>query len=370
MTAADYFSNDFEQASQRFRQAATRAGCTLRDWPLETATGPGGQALSMTTAFKGEDNARAVLINLSGTHGVEGLAGSAAQTGWLETRGLSPLPRDCAVLFVHGVNPFGFAWDLRNNEDNVDLNRNWPDFTRALPDNPVYEELHRVLCITSLDDEAFEAAGRNMGDLARSHGAWHVEDALSRGQYGHPAGLYFGGSEPAWSRRQLALIAERHLDHAETVAIIDWHTGPVGDGELIYLCYAEPGSDAHLMAQDWWGADNIDAARVTRLWGGPRPTRSGLMCQGLAAELGGRRVSGGVIEFCSARPATGPAGALRGLMLERWLRHEGGLECPQAAAIRAELRDTYAPERASFRKTMLANALDVFDATLAGLARG
>ena len=36
------------------------------------------------------------------------------------------LPDDVAVLMIHLINPWGTAWMRRVNEDNIDLNRNYP----------------------------------------------------------------------------------------------------------------------------------------------------------------------------------------------------------------------------------------------------
>ena len=35
-----------------------------------------------------------------------------------------------AVLYVHGLNPYGFSWWRRTTHENVDLNRNFRDFAR------------------------------------------------------------------------------------------------------------------------------------------------------------------------------------------------------------------------------------------------
>src|SRR3546814_9727826 len=86
-------------------------------------TGPDGKPLYMDVAWVGPDDADVVLLSLSGTHGAEGFNGSAAQVHWLNLHGAEPLPKGVAMLFVHAVNPFGFAHMLRVNENNVDLNR-------------------------------------------------------------------------------------------------------------------------------------------------------------------------------------------------------------------------------------------------------
>ncbi len=152
------------------------------------------------------------------------------------------------------------------------------------------------------------------------------------------------------------------------VGLIDWHSGPVGDGELIYLCYADRASDSFARAQAWWGESNLDDSEVDRLWGGRRPGRHGLLADGVAALLPeNAELTGGVIEFCSASPPEGPAGAFRIPMLERWMRFVGGFESAQSGEFRDEIRNNYAPRRTHWERRVIDNALSAYAATLDGL---
>ncbi|HOU65623.1 MAG TPA: phosphoenolpyruvate--protein phosphotransferase [Thermomonas sp.] len=56
--------------------------------------------------------------------------------------------QDVALLFIHALNPHGFSFGRRVTHENVDLNRNFHDFSRPLPGNPAYRDLHALL----LDD--------------------------------------------------------------------------------------------------------------------------------------------------------------------------------------------------------------------------
>jgi hypothetical protein len=111
------YSGSYSEARQRFLSAALAAGATLWSYVHE-ATGPQGEELAMDAAWIGPRDAPRVLVILSGTHGIEGYQGSAAQLGTLHQRARH-LPDGCAMLLVHGVNPYGFAWNRRVNEDNI-----------------------------------------------------------------------------------------------------------------------------------------------------------------------------------------------------------------------------------------------------------
>lgn len=77
--------------------------------------------LYIDVAFKKNDHKK-LLILVSGTHGVEGYIGSAAQLIFIKEY-LKKLKKT-DVLIIHSLNPYGFKHDRRVNENNVDLNRN------------------------------------------------------------------------------------------------------------------------------------------------------------------------------------------------------------------------------------------------------
>lgn len=367
--AADLFSDSYSEARAKFLMSAESAGARLSSHEQADQRGPGAERLFLDTAWFGRDDATTVLVNLSGTHGAEGFAGSAAQLAWIQNGGPSALDHDVAVFMIHAVNPFGFAHRLRCTHDNIDLNRNWIDHALPAPANTIYHELHPLLCPAEIHEAALAQAAEQVALRAADHGQWTIDDALSRGQYEFADGYYYGGRQPAWSRVTLSRIVRERLGSTRKVALIDWHSGPVGDGELIYLCYADKASDSFARARSWWGETNLDDNEVDRLWGGRRPGRHGLLIDGVAALLApDAALAGGVIEFCSATPPDGPAGAFKIPMLERWLRFVGGLDSPQSGAICDEIRHNYSPRRKVWEERVIDNALGVYEATLSGLA--
>ena len=98
----------------------------------------------------GEADAKRTLVLSSGTHGVEGFAGSGIQTGLLNGGIGSRLPKGVNLLMIHGVNPFGMAHHRRTNEDNVDLNRNFRNHGMPYPGNVPYEDLADVVAPRSM----------------------------------------------------------------------------------------------------------------------------------------------------------------------------------------------------------------------------
>ncbi len=152
--AVDFFSDSYKDARAKFLDRADAAGARLEAFENTNARGLDGERLFLDTAWFGDTDATTVLLNLSGTHGAEGFAGSAAQAAWIADGGAKALDGSVAMLMVHAANPFGFAHTLRCTEDNVDLNRNWIDHSRPSPQNALYRELHPLLCPVRIDEDA------------------------------------------------------------------------------------------------------------------------------------------------------------------------------------------------------------------------
>ena len=229
------FSENYLESRQKFTAAAHDAGATLTTYLLDRQ-GPAGEELATDIAWWGAPDARKVLATISGTHGVEGFFGSATQVEWLRRANSATLLKksEVAVLHIHALNPYGFAWLRRTNEDNIDVNRNWLNFDLTLPQNPLYEELSSDLCPTDWSTATQAETGTRLGAWIQRHGFAQFQRAVSGGQWQFPHGLFYGGVAPSWSRRTLTNIITTHLQAASRVCVLDFHTGlgPYG--------YAEP----------------------------------------------------------------------------------------------------------------------------------
>ena len=76
--------------------------------------------MTIDVASSATEDADNVLVISSGLHGVEGFFGSAVQTMVLERWASSASPPVRCVL-LHALNPYGFAWIRRPDENNEDL---------------------------------------------------------------------------------------------------------------------------------------------------------------------------------------------------------------------------------------------------------
>jgi hypothetical protein len=301
-------------------------------------------------------DARRALLTVSGTHGVEGYAGSACQVAWL--RAPPALPPKTAAVLVHAINPYGFAWDRRVNEDNVDLNRNFVDHADP-PQNPLWWELADVLNPDVWDEHARRVMGVGIGLFIDRHGQDAYVVAAAAGQYKDADSLFFGGHAPVWSHRLLRDLAQRRLGALRRLAVIDLHTGlgPRGHGELI--CRHPADGDAFARARAWYGpgVTSPDAGESVS------PPINGNLRQAFVDWLPQAEVTAVAIEF-----GTWPENRVfPALVAENWLHRKGDRASRKGRAIAAELREAFYPDDDEWRQAVLARAAEVHAQALAGL---
>ncbi|HXV01528.1 MAG TPA: M14 family metallopeptidase [Caulobacteraceae bacterium] len=332
MNSTDSFSRDYPDARAKFRAAAEAAGAALES-RAHPSPGPDGGDLTTDVALIGEPAARRFLVMIAGTHGAEGFCGSGAMVDWLRRGEGERLPAGLAVLMIHAINPYGFAWLRRVTEDNVDLNRNWVDFSHPLPTNPGYDALVHAAVPSRWDEASQRESAKSLHAYAREHGPMAMQEALGGGQYAHPGGIFYGGKASTWSRRTQSAIYEDYLGGAERVAIIDYHTGlgPWGFGEQIVT--DPPGSPGYARAKAWYGA------AITSPSSGDS-TSSDIKGDGLAAApalLPRAEVTGMALEVGTLSLAE----VIDAVRADAWLHAHGDLASPQGKTIKAQVRAAF-----------------------------
>jgi len=249
-------SPSYADARHAFVQAAAAAQARTESYP-HPMTGLEGEALFVDVAEVGPADATSAVLIVSGTHGVEGYLGSAIQRHHLENiarNSTASYPTTgLALIFVHALNPYGFSWVRRVNEDNVDLNRNFIDWTQPHPDNEDYGVLADTLVPNSWSQEEQDRLRAELLAKLVELGFDRSQAIISGGQFTHPTGLFYGGSGPTWSHRWLRDFAQTRLASVQRAAILDLHTGlgPWAHAELISS--AAPGSETLARQRSWWG---------------------------------------------------------------------------------------------------------------------
>jgi len=357
------FSEGYPDARAKFLDAARAAGADLTSF-THAQRGPDGGELATDVAWWGPADASHILVTISGTHGVEGFFGSATQIDWLRrARTSAPLTdAGTAVMHIHAINPYGFAWLRRTNEDNIDLNRNWIDFAAGVPDNALYEELSADLCPDDWSKQTQDGTGARIAAWIGRHGERGLaifQQAVSSGQWKHPGGLFYGGTAPCWSRTTLTAILQSRLAHATRVNVVDFHTGlgPYGYAEPI-ICRrrSDPG---FTRTRAWIGAAAKslygDGAVSAEIHGDGMSAMPELLPHAIVDVAG--------LE-CGIRPVNEVAYALRA---DAWLHAHGDPRSPAAKPIKALIRAAFHSDDRLWQGMALGQGLAATQAALAGL---
>ena len=361
-TAATYFPESYAEARARFLAACAEAEIEVEQRPNPNA-GPEGEALYCDVAWMGPRDAEAALVVLSGTHGVEGFCGSGVQLGLLQSGLAAARPDGLGVLLVHAVNPYGFAWQRRVTEENVDLNRNWLDHGNGHPANPGYDELHSLLCPRDWSDQTIAETQAALDVWEATHGTMALRAAISGGQYGHADGIFFGGTRDTWAKTNLEGLLRTHLSQARRVGAIDIHTGlgPYGFGDRL-LPFA-PDDPVTRLAQDWFEGDCTDTpagahVNVADLHGVSLPA----IRDHLAADV----FVGIALEYGTV-PTPDVRQAVRA---DNWLHLHGQLDSPKGRAIKEQIRAAFFPSGRDWKLQVWERAEETVKLMVRGLTEG
>ncbi|MFZ4479516.1 MAG: M14 family metallopeptidase [Rhodoferax sp.] len=349
MQASDAFSSSYAQARDKFLTAAQQAGLAVLSYP-HPLPGRDGEALAIDVVRDGPASAGKLLIVSSGCHGVEGFCGSGVQVNALQDEALRArfAASGVAVLHLHALNPYGFSHIRRFTQENVDLNRNFQDFSRPLPTNPAYRRLHPLL----LPEKWPPGAGNYLAlgwQLVR-HGMRSAQAAVSGGQYEFADGLFFGGTGPTWSNVTLRRILREHAAQARRLAWIDLHTG-LGASGACERGFAGRGDDSAALerARRWWGG--AGATPVTVLGGSASVSAplAGLMWGAVYDECPQAEITAIGMEFGTLALLK----VLQALRAEQWLTKHPQADAGLAARIKQDLRDAFYIDRADWKEAIV-----------------
>ena len=357
--ARHFFSASYAEARRKFLDAAGQAGLAV-EHHVNPECGMAGEKLATDVVRIGANDAGRVLFTMSATHGVEGFCGSGAQVATLKTGQWQDLPDDMALVLIHAINPHGFSWLRRVNEDNVDLNRNHVDHDAPYPDNPAYEALRDAICPAEWTEAARAEADRTLEAYRAEHGDMALRGAISQGQYVHPEGLFFGGHFPVWSNRTLRDVVARHAAGARHVGFIDYHTGlgPYGYGEPISdHTVDEPG---HKRLKDWIGDE------VTTTDDGSSSSAPLTGVNAVAIRDAAPRASHTIVTLEYGTLSVPEV--LGSLRADCWLHTFGELDSDHGRAIKAEIRRCFYGDDDVWKTSIWQRAEDTQRRMIEGLA--
>ncbi len=359
MTIPSYFSNSYAEAREKLLSA-----CNAKSLPVENVLNPNakggeGEDLFTDVVRLGPENASKVLVLCSGTHGAEGYCGSGVQVGLLNEGYFANLPTDLSVIMMHAMNPYGFSHNRRVNEHNIDLNRNFIDFSEPERPDHGYGDIHDFI----LPDE-WEGAGKDAADAViaafiQDKGITAFQAAVSGGQYSHKDGLFYGGDAPTWSREMVRSVVPKYAGSADIVGVIDFHTGlgPYGYGELI----GESLPELKALALKWYGDEVTDPEAGTST----SAPLTGTLGHGFAEAMPDKTLSFVTLEYGTYDINQ----VLDALRADNWLYEKGDVSSALGQTIKQNIKDTFYPDKDDWKEAVWTRATQVIDMALEGMAR-
>jgi hypothetical protein len=352
-----FFNENYQDCRDDFRKAAFAlkerfSGVEFYSLPFGSKADPGLEVDYCYVPAR-RDSSK-LLILTSGVHGVEGYTGSAIQCmlmqEFLDTAKLA----DVGILFIHGINAYGFKYGRRVTENNVDFNRNCDiDPSLYSKENTGYTKLYSMLNpdgkvnAGSLKNKFFMLVAINKL-MQESMGA--LRQAVLQGQYQYPEGLYFGGKN---QEPQLSQITKMILDKAkayETVLNIDLHTG-YGELGIAHL-FPNPVDDPAVKSSmekifegykiDWGDSDDFY-------------TINGAFSDYIGQLLPGKFYMPMTFEYGTLNSQTtiGSVKSIHNMILENQSKHYGYLSEKDSLRVMKNFIEMYYPSSAEWRSKVM-----------------
>ncbi|TAG49968.1 MAG: DUF2817 domain-containing protein [Betaproteobacteria bacterium] len=360
------FSSSYRDAREKFLAAAESAGLPVQSH-VHPLAGRDGEVLAMDVARDGPDDAECLLILSSACHGVEGYCGSGVQvfalndSAWLAHARENAAGKTLAVLYIHALNPYGFSHLRRVTHENVDLNRNFHDFSQALPVNAGYRDIASMLLPTEWPPSSDNVA-RVEAHIAKI-GLSGYQAAFTGGQHEFSDGLFFGGSAPTWSNLTLRRVLRQHGRKAAHIGWIDFHTGlgPSGHGERIFAGWEDAAAIAR--ARRWW--DGGGKTPITSTYDGSSSSAplTGMMWCAARDECPQAEHTGIAMEY-----GTVPVrDVLQALRAEQWLNLHPEAQAEQARHIKQQFKDAFYTDTDAWREQIVRQGMESVRQAVAGL---
>jgi predicted deacylase len=350
---------NYEEARQRFLEEARRAQAELTHFPVDREEGV--ELATDLALFHGEPAAPVVLV-ASGTHGIEGYAGAACQYRFMQRHAAHFASSGLSFGLVHAVNPWGFFHDRRVTRENIDLNRNFIDFSQGLPAATDYAAYHARLLerFRPLPGGWRNELGLLAGAVTASQRR-RIRSAITGGQHSHADGLFYGGRKASPSRTTWESIAERCAAGRQTVLLLDLHTGlgRYGHGEL--LSYLPADMPDFQEMNGWLHGELVSMGRVDAI----SAAVAGTLTEGFDRKSSGKSYAIG-LEF-GTRAALPVLYALR---LDHWVSdHAGPLGPAWRERARKAMRHAFRPDDPRWLDMVLARFDQVMEWIVAGLVQ-
>ena len=208
--------------------------------------------------------------------------------------------------------------------------------------------------------ETLEASSRALRAYAKEHGAFAMQETISKGQYTHPEGMYYGGTREQWSAGLFRHIVRSEMAHCSQAAVIDIHTGlgSYGDAELI--SEESTRSPACARARRLWG----DAVQSTVSGNSVSAQVSGSLDSSVPALLSHAEATMICLEYGTYSTLE----VFQALRADNWLHTKSDPRSPAAKEIKAQVRRAFYPDQDDWKEKIWKRGESVLTQAAAGLA--
>lgn len=355
MSHASTFAPDYLSARRAFLEAATAESLDIHSIRLNGYYGPEGEDLFTDIAIHRTGSRRAIITE-SGLHGIEGFAGSALQRQCIveDDPALSE-SFNADVIHVHALNPYGFAWSRRADQDNIDGNRNFFPGSRPANPNPAYARYADLLVPKEPGKDKQIIADSRLLDIIQREGMDKLKDVISAGQAVDEKGLFFIGTKPSTTRETWLHIIREHLSGYDAVTHPSLHTGLGERGAVKVYTMTEPG-------------EALDNQR--RIWGDRLEVMNSAMHTADSSRVSGDISNAWTLVAPADRPrrattvafefGTVPVGEILKAMRAEHAAFAQNLLGPERDQARAMMRQAFAPQDGEWEQAVLRNGREVY----------
>ena len=229
----EYWSKNYQESKSKFHDLIHTLNLKNIDFEFNeldiNEVDTNGNSLSIDLVWIGKKNAKKLYLSTSGLHGVEGFAGSAIQLSLINQ--IKKIPNDTAIVIFHVMNPWGMSWLRRENESNVDLNRNFlqkhENYSGCHNHYPKLNPLINIPYVGKRND-FFKYKFLFHTFL---YGKTKTKQAYAEGQYEFPKGLHFGGHKLEKGPKVFIDWLDNNIRKVKKCVWIDLHTGLGESGE-------------------------------------------------------------------------------------------------------------------------------------------
>lgn len=259
-----YFKNSYDEANTHFDQIYNQVKPQFAKAEIFQFLYNQGNIKSYF--FSPNEKSETLLVFISGVHGIEAHTGSAVQRYLLENKLKA---QNTSYLLIHGFNLWGFKNGRRVNENNIDLNRAFlANRSQFVSDDSGYTKLNSflnpqsqakfgLLSHASFIVNAIYQLSQNSIEVLRN--------AILKGQYSHPKGIFYGGSMAQEQELMIEQLVARYFAPYKKVILVDLHTGYGERGRLHLL--AGPENDPNsIKLKKLFGEGKVDFADKAKFY--------------------------------------------------------------------------------------------------------